>query len=65
MPSQPTIRGGSLTDQIARALHASVPIALFAGGEVRFLEKLAAKEQWDAQNLLLRRHVPAVLADLA
>jgi ATP-dependent Lhr-like helicase len=42
-----------------------VPIALFAGGEVRFLEKLEAKEQWDAQNLLLRRHVPAVLADLA
>jgi len=42
-----------------------VPIALFAGGEVRFLEKLEAKEQWEAQNLLLRRHVPAVLADLA
>jgi ATP-dependent Lhr-like helicase len=42
-----------------------VPIALFAGAEVRFLEKLEAKEQWDAQNLLLRRHVPAVLADLA
>ncbi len=42
-----------------------IPIATFAGGEVRFLEKLEPKEQWEAQNLLLRRHVPAVLADLA
>ncbi len=42
-----------------------IPIALYAGGEVRFLEELAAKEQWEAQNLLLRRHVPAVLADMA
>ena len=42
-----------------------VPIALLAGGEVRFLEQLEPKEQWEAQNLLLRRHVPAVLADLA
>jgi ATP-dependent helicase Lhr and Lhr-like helicase len=42
-----------------------VPIALLAGGEVRFLEELDPKEQWDAQNLLLRRHIPAVLADFA
>jgi ATP-dependent helicase Lhr and Lhr-like helicase len=42
-----------------------VPIALLAGGEVRFLEPMAPKEQWEAQNLLLRRHVPAVLADFA
>jgi ATP-dependent Lhr-like helicase len=42
-----------------------MPIALFAGGEVRFLEELEAKQQWEAQNLLLRRHVPAMLADLA
>jgi ATP-dependent Lhr-like helicase len=42
-----------------------VPIALFAGGEIRFLEQLEPKVQWEAQNLLLRRHVPAVLADLA
>jgi ATP-dependent Lhr-like helicase len=42
-----------------------VPIALLAGGEVRFLERLEPKEQWEAQNLLLRRHVPAVLADFA
>jgi ATP-dependent Lhr-like helicase len=39
-----------------------VPIALLAGGEVRFLEQLEPKEQWEAQNLLLRRHIPAVLA---
>jgi ATP-dependent Lhr-like helicase len=42
-----------------------VPLAVYAGGEVRFLEKLDPKEQWEAQNLLLRRHVPAVLSDLA
>jgi ATP-dependent Lhr-like helicase len=42
-----------------------IPVAVFAGGEVRFLEKLEAKQQWEAQNLLLRRHVPAVLSDLA
>jgi len=42
-----------------------VPVALLAGGEVRFLEQLEPKEQWEAQNLLLRRHVPAILADLA
>jgi ATP-dependent Lhr-like helicase len=41
-----------------------VPIALLAGGEVRFLEELDSKSQWDAQNLLLRRHVPVVLSDL-
>jgi len=42
-----------------------VPLALLAGGEIRFLEKLEPKDQWEAQNLLLRRHVPAVLADFA
>jgi ATP-dependent Lhr-like helicase len=42
-----------------------VPIALLAGGEVRFMEQLEPKDQWEAQNLLLRRHVPAVLADFA
>ena len=42
-----------------------VPVALLAGGEVSFLETLAPQEQWQAQNLLLRRHVPAALADLA
>jgi ATP-dependent helicase Lhr and Lhr-like helicase len=42
-----------------------VPIALLAGGEVKFLVELEPKEQWEAQNLLLRRHVPAVLADFA
>jgi ATP-dependent Lhr-like helicase len=42
-----------------------IPLAVFAGGEVRFLEKIDPKEQWEAQNLLLRRHVPAILSDLA
>ena len=42
-----------------------VPIAVFVAGETRFLEQLDPKEQWDAQNAVLRRHVPAVLAQLA
>jgi ATP-dependent Lhr-like helicase len=42
-----------------------VPVALYVGGEVKFLEELEAKEQWEAQNALLRRPVPAPLADLA
>jgi len=41
------------------------PIALFVGGEVKFLVELEAKEQWEAQNALLRRQVPAQLADLS
>jgi ATP-dependent Lhr-like helicase len=42
-----------------------VPAALLAGGEVGFLSELSPAEQWEARNKLLRRHVPAVLADLA
>jgi ATP-dependent Lhr-like helicase len=42
-----------------------IPIALYAGGEVKFLEPLETTEQWQAQNLLLRRQVPALLGDLA
>jgi ATP-dependent helicase Lhr and Lhr-like helicase len=42
-----------------------VPVALLAGGEVTFLVELPREEEWQARNLLLRRHVPAVLADLA
>src|SRR6202035_5521481 len=42
-----------------------VPIALLAGGEVSFLQELPAQQQWEARNLLLRRQVPAQLADLA
>ncbi len=41
-----------------------VPLATLTGGEVRFLETLDAAAQWEAQNVLLRRHVPAVLADI-
>ncbi|TLZ39735.1 MAG: DEAD/DEAH box helicase [Gammaproteobacteria bacterium] len=42
-----------------------VPIALLAAGEVSFLEELAPQQQWEVRNVLLRRQVPAVLADLA
>ncbi|MCL4801809.1 MAG: ATP-dependent DNA helicase, partial [Burkholderiales bacterium] len=38
-----------------------VPLALLAGGEARFLEKLAPDAEWAARNALLRRQVPAVL----
>ncbi|HSD41179.1 MAG TPA: DEAD/DEAH box helicase [Burkholderiales bacterium] len=38
-----------------------VPVALAAGGEVRFLETLASEAEWNARNALLRRQVPAVL----
>jgi len=42
-----------------------VPVALLSGGEVSFLMELPPQQLWEARNLLLRRHVPAVLADLA
>jgi ATP-dependent Lhr-like helicase len=42
-----------------------VPVALLAGGEVTFLTTLPPREEWQARNLLLRRQVPATLADLA
>ncbi|MGH6608881.1 MAG: Lhr family helicase [Burkholderiaceae bacterium] len=42
-----------------------IPIALLAGGEVRYLEKLAPEVEWAAHNALLRRQVPAVLKYLA
>jgi ATP-dependent Lhr-like helicase len=41
-----------------------LPIATYAGGEVTFLENLAPKEEWEARNAVLRRHVPAALAAL-
>jgi ATP-dependent Lhr-like helicase len=42
-----------------------VPVALLAGSEVTFLTELPPQEAWQARNLLLRRQVPATLADLA
>jgi ATP-dependent helicase Lhr and Lhr-like helicase len=42
-----------------------LPLATLAGGEVRFLETLDAAAQWEARNVLLRRHVPAALADIS
>ncbi|MCX8005634.1 MAG: ATP-dependent DNA helicase, partial [Burkholderiaceae bacterium] len=38
-----------------------VPLALLAGGQIRFLEALAPQAQWTARNALLRRQVPPVL----
>ncbi|MDN0082764.1 DEAD/DEAH box helicase [Crenobacter sp. SG2305] len=42
-----------------------VPIAVFAAGEVRFIEVLEAQKQWSARNALLRRHVPPMLVDFS
>jgi ATP-dependent Lhr-like helicase len=42
-----------------------LPVALLAGGEVRFLETLDAGSQWEARKALLRGAVPAPLIDLA
>jgi ATP-dependent Lhr-like helicase len=42
-----------------------VPVALLAGGEVRFLETLDESSQWQARKALLRSAVPAPLVDLA
>jgi ATP-dependent Lhr-like helicase len=42
-----------------------LPIAVYAGSEVKFLEQLEPAEQWQARGALLRRQVPAPLADLA
>jgi ATP-dependent Lhr-like helicase len=41
-----------------------LPIATYAAGEVQFLEKFSPKEEWDARNAVLRRHVPAALVQL-
>jgi ATP-dependent Lhr-like helicase len=38
-----------------------LPMAVYVAGEVEYLEKLEAKEQWEAKNALLRRQVPAAL----
>jgi ATP-dependent Lhr-like helicase len=42
-----------------------VPIAVLVGGETQFLEQLDPKEQWEAHNAVLRRHIPPMLAQLA
>jgi ATP-dependent helicase Lhr and Lhr-like helicase len=42
-----------------------LPVAVLAGGEVKFLQELDAAQAWEAHNVLLRRHVPAVLADIS
>jgi ATP-dependent helicase Lhr and Lhr-like helicase len=42
-----------------------LPIALFAGGEVQFLETLDATTQWEARKALLRGAVPPSLIALS
>jgi ATP-dependent Lhr-like helicase len=40
-----------------------LPVAVYAAGEVRFLENLEPRDQWEAQTALLRRQAP-LLAEL-
>jgi len=42
-----------------------MPVALFAGGEVQFLDELDGPTQWQAKKALLRGAVPAALIALA
>jgi ATP-dependent Lhr-like helicase len=42
-----------------------LPLALFAGGEVQFLEELDTATQWQAKKILLRGAVPAALIPIA
>jgi ATP-dependent Lhr-like helicase len=42
-----------------------LPIALFAGGEVQFLDTLEPADQWQARKALLRGAVPAALIALS
>ena len=41
-----------------------LPIATYAADQVHFLEEFPAKEQWEVQCALLRRHAPLALGDL-
>jgi ATP-dependent helicase Lhr and Lhr-like helicase len=41
-----------------------LPLAVLAGGEVRFLESIEANEEWALRNALLRRQVPAALSEI-
>jgi ATP-dependent Lhr-like helicase len=41
-----------------------LPVATLAAGEIKFLEEMPPKQQWEAQTALLRRHVPVALEDL-
>ena len=36
-----------------------VPVAVQAGGEVRYLKDVPAEAQWEIRNLLIRRQGPA------
>ena len=42
-----------------------LPVALYAGGEVQFLETLDPAEEWEARKALRRGAVPAKLVALA
>ena len=41
-----------------------LPIATYAADQVQFLQEFSAKEQWEVQTALLRRHAPLALDDL-
>jgi ATP-dependent Lhr-like helicase len=39
-----------------------VPLAVLVAGQVRVLERMAPREEWEVHNALVRRKVPSVLA---
>ena len=57
------IRGGRFVAGLSGEQFAA-PEAVGLLREVRFLDTLDAAAQWQARNTLLRRHVPAALADI-
>lgn len=41
------------------------PVAVQTGGEVRFLEEIAEKSQWEIRNLLIRKQRPGCYVELS
>jgi ATP-dependent Lhr-like helicase len=54
-PRLPSLAGNRLLYQDG------LPVAVYAAGEVRFLENLAPQDQWEAKTALLRRQAPVLL----
>ena len=55
--------GGRLTALPAnRVLYRDgIPVAVYAGKDVQFLERMDPSVEWDARNALLRRRIPPAL----
>jgi ATP-dependent helicase Lhr and Lhr-like helicase len=58
-PRLPSIAGNRLL------YRDGLPIATFAGGEVKYLEDIPVSEQWELRHALWRRHAPAAMDEQA